>query len=80
VAGLHDEPFGYRVTKDGRVRISWRSRTVTTLAGAAAARLIESLEAAVDAEAQQQLLARATGNFKRGNERPPGPMGSSDGK
>lgn len=66
--GLDDAPFRYAVTKDGRVRISWRSRVVTTVAGTAAARLIASLEAADD-ERIQQLLARATGNFKRGNER-----------
>jgi hypothetical protein len=68
VPGLDDAPFRYAVTKDGRVRISWRSRVVTTLAGTGAARLIASL-AAADDERIQQLLARATGNSKRGNER-----------
>ncbi len=61
--------FGYAVTKDGRVRISYGPRVVTTVAGAAASKLIASLRAA-DEQAVQQLLARATGNFKRGNERP----------
>lgn len=66
MVGLHDEPFGHRITKDGRVRISWRWRTATTIAGTTAARLVAAPEAAADAEAQQQLLARATGNFERG--------------
>jgi hypothetical protein len=42
---------------------------VTTVAGAAATRLTASLDAADDEEQVQQLLARATGNFKRGTER-----------
>jgi len=68
--------FRYSTTKDGRVRISWVGSpggAVTTVAGTAAARLIDALEAAgTDAERVQRLLARATGNFKRGNERRPG--------
>lgn len=70
MAGLVERPFSYLVTKDGRVRISWRSTVVTTVAGAKAARLIAAL-ATADDEHAQQLLARATGNFKRGNERFP---------
>ena len=70
MSGLADAPFRFAVTKDGRVRISWGSRVVTTVAGAAATRLTASLDGAADDEDQvQQLLARATGNFKRGNER-----------
>jgi hypothetical protein len=69
VSGLDDAPFRFTVTKDGRVRISWGSRVVTTVAGAVATRLIASLDAADDEDQVQQLLARATGNFKRGNER-----------
>jgi hypothetical protein len=41
---------------------------VTTLRGAAAERLIGKLHGADEDEAQH-LLARATGNYKRGNER-----------
>ena len=62
------DEFGWQATKDGRVRITWRGRVVTTLAGAAAARFAHQAEGA-DEETVQALLARATGNFKRGNER-----------
>ncbi len=62
------EPFTYRLVQDGRVLISWRGRLVTTVAGSAADRLRERLTGAT-AEAVQLLLAKATGNFKRGNER-----------
>ena len=60
--------FAWHATKDGRVRISWQGRVVTTLAGAAAARFLREVEGAGE-EAEQLLMARATGNFKRGNER-----------
>jgi hypothetical protein len=65
---LAPDTFTYALTKDGRIRISHRGRVVTTVAGQAATRLNERLKGASEAETQQ-LLARATGNFKRGNER-----------
>ena len=68
--GLDDEPFEYRATKDGRVRIAFRGRLVTTLAGPAAERFLARAQAAgAEEEALQQLMARATGHFKHGNER-----------
>jgi hypothetical protein len=63
------EGFSSRLTKDGRVRVAYRDRHVVTVAGAAAARLAAHLDGAADDDVQH-LLARATGNFKRGNERP----------
>ena len=68
MGGLEAEPFGHAITKDGRIRITWRSKAVVTVSGSQAARLAEALTAA-DPEQVQHLLARATGNFKRGNER-----------
>ena len=61
------EPFAYRPTKDGRVLISWRGRVVATLAAKRAARFLADVAVADDAAAQL-LMAKATGNFKRGNE------------
>ena len=66
--GLEDDPFDWRVTKDGQLLVSRGGRTVTTIRGATAAKLLDRLERAADDEAQH-LLARATGNYKRGNER-----------
>jgi len=58
--------FAYRLLKDGTVMISHRDRHVVTLAGGRA----ERFRAALDAGHEEQLLmARVTGNFKRGNER-----------
>lgn len=59
--------FAYRLVKDGRVRISHRDRHVVTLAGERAAAFRAALEE--DGADQQLLMARVTGNFKRGNER-----------
>jgi hypothetical protein len=68
LVGLEDNPFDWRVTRDGQVLVSRGGRVVTTLRGAAAERLIGKLHGADEDEAQH-LLARATGNYKRGNER-----------
>ncbi len=64
---LADEPFDVQVTRD-KVLIKFRGRIVRTITGHDA----DELRAAVTAgdEAPLQLLvARKTGNFKRGNER-----------
>ncbi|WP_313405731.1 hypothetical protein [Aeromicrobium sp.] len=63
-----EDVFAHRVTQDGKVLISWQGRTVTTVSGAAAAKLVDRLEAA-DRREVQHLLARATGHFKHGTER-----------
>ena len=59
------EAFSYRATKDGSVLIDWQGRTVTTLRGEDARRFLRRAER----EDEQALMQRATGNFKRGNER-----------
>lgn len=64
---IDDDPFDYRITKSGVIVIGRGGRTVMELGGRQAAALIPKLgrSDAVD----QQLLARATGNYRRGNER-----------
>ncbi|MGI8722072.1 MAG: hypothetical protein ACR2JG_07575 [Geodermatophilaceae bacterium] len=72
MSGLEDDPFDWRTTKDGRVFVSRGGRQVTVVAGDQAQRLIAVLQnahARGDEDAAQHLLARATGNYKRGNER-----------
>lgn len=64
---LADDPFSYRVTKDGRILVSRGGRRIVTVAGAKAERLLGMLGA--DPAQDQELLARATGNYRRGNER-----------
>jgi hypothetical protein len=65
------EVFRFRAHKDGTVRIAYRGKVVTTLAGKEAARFLARVAGADPAQAQL-LMAKATGNFKRGNERQPG--------
>ena len=65
---LGDEPFSYLTRADGTVVIHYRQAPVTLLRGKAAARFTTRM-AGADAAAAQQAMARATGNFKRGNER-----------
>lgn len=63
-----DEAFGYRERKDGEVVISWYGRPVVTLRGSRAEKFRSGIAKREGREARL-LMARATGNFKRGNER-----------
>ena len=66
----HDLGFTFHATAAGEVRVSRRGRVVTVLRGPAAERLLARLTNA-DERTIQQVLARATGNYRRGNERRP---------
>lgn len=65
---LVDDPFSWRETKAGEIMISRGGRVVQTLGGAAATKLLKALAAANETQ-EQLLLAKSTGNYKRGNER-----------
>ena len=60
--------FSYFVRKNGEVELSRHGRLTTLLKGKAALAFAAKVSLASAAEAQQ-LMARATGNYKRGNER-----------
>lgn len=62
-----NDGFAWSQRRD-EVVISRGGRPVTVLRQAAALRFLDRIQTADEAEAQQ-LMARATGNFKRGNER-----------
>ena len=61
--------FSYRATKDGKVFLFWHNKQITILKGIAAQKFLEQINGA-DQRTAQLLMARLTGNFKRGNERP----------
>ena len=61
------ERFELKVTRD-KILVYFRNRQVRTLVDADAD-LVRDAIAADDDEAVQLLIARLTGNFKRGNER-----------
>lgn len=67
--GLGDEPFAYRETGQGKVLISWHGKQVMVLKDEKAASFLSRISGR-DSTAQQLAMARVTGNFKRGNERP----------
>ena len=60
--------FSYQPHRDGTVAIFWRQRPATTLTGRLAERFLAAAPGADEPELQL-LMAKATGNFKRGNER-----------
>lgn len=59
------EGFEYRVRKDGDVVIHHHGRQATVLRGKAAVRFL----ADVERRDPQEVMASATGNYRRGNER-----------
>ncbi len=63
-----EDTFTYR-RAGAAIMIFWRGREVKTMRGAPAAALLHKMDAAEEDD-QQELLRRATGNFKRGTERP----------
>ncbi len=66
------EQFSYQITKNGKLCVYWhgeQGKREIVLKGARAEKLIRELPT-MDPEKQQLALARATGNFKRGNEPP----------
>ena len=65
---LDEEIFTYRISKDNKVFISYEGKQVTTLSGKNAERFITQINGATGKDAQL-IMAKATGNFKRGNER-----------
>ena len=65
---LDAEPFGYKELKDNKVQIFWINKPVMLLKGTEALKILKKLENS-SAKQTQLILAKVTGNFKRGNER-----------
>jgi hypothetical protein len=65
---LANEPFSWLSRADGAIVIRYHDAPVTLLRGKAAEKFAFRMSSA-DGAAAQQLMARATGNFKRGSER-----------
>ena len=64
---LDEEVFTCRVNKDRKVFISFNGKQVTILSGRKAEKFISDMENA-NAKEAQLIMAKATGNFKHGNE------------
>ena len=65
---LEEGFFEYQVTKDNKVFIYWYNKLVTTLTGKQAQKFLAQINGLTDVD-EQLVMARFTGNFKRGNER-----------
>jgi len=65
---IEDDVFSYRATKNGMVLISWQGKQVTMLNGKQAERFLAQI-AGLNDHSAQLAMAKATGNFKRGNQR-----------
>jgi hypothetical protein len=65
---LEVRPFSYTARKNGIVALEYEGRTVKTLSGKEAERFLERVSKLEPLEAQL-VMAKLTGNFKRGNER-----------
>ena len=63
-----DLGFTFFVNKRHEVIINRYGKKITILRNNKAAEFLEEIEF-VDSEEQQQLIARLTGNYKRGNEK-----------
>ncbi|MFJ7889364.1 hypothetical protein ACIQYL_14900 [Lysinibacillus xylanilyticus] len=67
---LSEEPFDYQITKKGTVVIYYEGKQIKNIKDREAERLIARIKEVEDnITAVQLLLAKITGNFKRGNEK-----------
>lgn len=67
---LDGDVFSYQITKEQKVLVFWYNKLVTTLRGPKAQKFIRQI-ADLETHDAQLLMAKVTGNFKRGNERQP---------
>ncbi|WP_291579239.1 hypothetical protein [Clostridium sp. UBA6640] len=65
---LDEEPFSYSVLKDNKVFIYWYGKQVKILRGKESERFLAKIKSA-DGKELQLIMAKITGNFKRGNEK-----------
>ncbi len=65
---MDNKVFTYRLIKDDKVFIYWHGKPVMILKDKEAQRFIHKTENLSDDELQL-VMAKVTGNFKRGNER-----------
>ena len=65
---LRERPFTYSARKDGTVAIRWKGRPAAVLAGKLAENFLAAAAEAGEDDLQL-LMSKASGTFKRGNER-----------
>ncbi|KAB3529502.1 hypothetical protein F8154_14660 [Alkaliphilus pronyensis] len=65
---LEEKIFSYRVFKDNKVFIFWYEKQVMILKGKESEKFLARVAKADEIESQL-IMAKITGNFKRGNEK-----------
>jgi hypothetical protein len=65
---LDEEFFSYKVSKDSKVFIFWYEKQVMILKGKDRDKFLAKMQNA-DSKEAQLIMAKVTGNFKRGNEK-----------
>ena len=65
---LESQPFNYQLSKDGKIFLYWEGKQVKLLKGKEALKFTSKI-ASLDEQGVQLLIAKLTGNFKRGNEK-----------
>ncbi|EJR42642.1 hypothetical protein [Bacillus mycoides] len=66
---LDDMMFHYRVTKNNIVLIEYYGKQIIFLKGNDAEKFLNKINRASNEKEKQLIIAKITGNFKRGNER-----------
>lgn len=66
---LEEEPFRFRKTKDNTIFVDYFGKQVKILKGSEAENFIKRINSAENEIEKQLIMAKITGNFKRGNER-----------
>lgn len=65
---LEESPFTYREMKNGMVFIDYEGKQVKILKGKEADKFIKRVKMEGSEKEKQLVMAKITGNFKRGNE------------
>ncbi|SDN65348.1 hypothetical protein [Alkalicoccus daliensis] len=66
---LDEEPFSYVTTKSNTVFLRYEGKDIKVLKGRQAEQFLQKIAGANSVKEEQLILAKVTGNFKRGNER-----------
>ncbi|EJR96567.1 hypothetical protein [Bacillus cereus] len=66
---LDDKMFHYRITKNNMLLIEYYGKQIMVLKGNDAEKFLNKINHANNDKEKQLIMAKITGNFKRGNER-----------
>lgn len=68
---LNEVPFSFRVNKNNTVFLEYEGKQVKILKGKDAEKFVRKINFAESEKDRQLIMAKITGNFKRGNEGKP---------